>query len=112
MRALLAQHLAHRQHRFAPDLVVDRDRVEEGLDLLRRGEALERGELGPREAELLAARETPAAGRALPIRWPVAVPVAVRISVACRHPRALLAQLRTHTRRFPAGVSTSATWTV
>src|SRR6185437_14066498 len=41
MRAPLPQHLAHREHGLAADLVVDGDRVEEGLDLVRRVQARE-----------------------------------------------------------------------
>jgi hypothetical protein len=55
VRAAAAQHLAHRQHGVAVGLEVRRDRVDEGLDALRRLEPLEDPELGLGQAELLPA---------------------------------------------------------
>ena len=57
VRAPLAQHLARGEQRLAAALVVGGNAVHEGLDLLRRVEAVERGELRLGEPEVGAARE-------------------------------------------------------
>jgi hypothetical protein len=80
VRAALAQHLAHREHRLAADLVVDRDRIEEGLDPRRRVEALEDGVFGAREAEVRGAREAPRQ----PDRGP-GIAHLLRVSDPCDH---------------------------
>ena len=60
MRAPVTQDASHRVCRLAVRLVVDRDRVKEGLDSLRRIETRKPGELACPQAQVLAASEASA----------------------------------------------------
>jgi hypothetical protein len=54
VRAPLNQHLLNGQYCFAAYLVVDRNPVEEALDLLRRPKARQNGEFAFRQAKIFA----------------------------------------------------------
>src|ERR1700686_4508703 len=58
MCAVLSQYLTHRQHRLATVLVIDRHRIEERLDFLRRGQPTQRGELVFGKAEIITVGKT------------------------------------------------------
>ena len=60
MRPPPTQHLADGEDRFASDLVVDRDGIEECLRPLRRGHPLEDRELTARKAEIVTTGESDA----------------------------------------------------
>ena len=64
VRAPRAQHLAHAVAGVAVGLEVLPQVVEEGLDLARAVQAPQHGELGPGEAEILAAGESASGGHA------------------------------------------------
>src|SRR5580658_3518391 len=61
MRAPLLQHFAHREHGFAADFEIARNRVEKGLDFLRRLEPGENGKFARAKSEVCGARAAPLA---------------------------------------------------